>query len=1805
MPLSRSAPARGLHNGPQRLRALRPNPDRTFMTRTQERFAALRPLAVLAALAAGMLQASPAAAQTTAGGHVALKGTYIEVGVNKDGYFGFPSSEVPSGYHPHSPNGLGFVADYLKNGWTGQYGGDYFTPGTPFEGFYVGWTGSATVLKGNAGGVGAMQISTVSLVDTSAGNSHSAVWTGEAFGDTGEKLKVIQTYSFKTGDLFFTANVQLINTGTATLNAVKFARQVDPDNDQTWTGSFNTVNTVVYQPSGSEKRALVTATGTGVTDMTLGLGTIDARAKVSASIGGGNIDQILNSPVDSVTGDSRIGLAYSLGTLAPGQSTSLDYAYILSASDLGTALGALAAVTIQQPTGTISGSTVPFQVTTDDLAHTSGVEFFVNGTSIGSSTTPSGGVYSTTFDSTLYVNGSLALKAVATINGAPVEKSSTVLVDNSGPPMSFTLPVNGTTVSGTGLTVSVAGSDLMNPPTQVVFYREVSGRATVTLGTVNAAPFQATYDTSDLPEGTAVTLRAVGRNAGGSTTNITVGVITGALSTSTSLALSSSLEPSTAADGLTFTATLSPSSATGTVQFKVDGVALGSPVTVSGGSATSSATYVRGAGSHSITAAFIGTGVYLDSTRAITQHVSAAGAASISFQGDSSQAVVGSLSFPSPITVAVADAWGNPVPGASVSFVPPDTGASATLTLPSAVTDADGLVMVQAAPNTVAGTYHVDVVCESASTYFSLTNAPGPVDQLLATSGDEGQSATVGDVSFPAALGVVALDVYSNPVPGVEVDFSAPPGSGPSAGLSLAAATTDGSGRAAVTAAPGTIAGSYQVTASVGALRVPFGLTNLAGAPYSLVADAGSTPQQARVDQAFASRLGATVYDRYGNVVPHALVRFTAPSSGATASVPAGDLTTDTDGHVEVSATAGTVAGSYPVVAATGNDRSVSFTLTNVCGLPAAVVAVSGGGQHARVETTYAAALVARVADAHGNPVPNVSVAFAAPGSGPTTTLSALALTSDASGLVQVTATPGTAAGAFTVTATAAGVEDSAAFGLTNDPGAPARIAAVPSAATQTAMVGQAFDLPLQVRVQDQYGNPVPGVPIAYGSPASDPTVALSAPEAVTGEDGTAAVTATAGLVSGSYSVFAFLPGGASATFALTNSADEPTQLQVVSGGGAHATVAAPFAAPLVVAVTDRHGRPVRAAAVTFAAPAEGPTAQLGAVTVYTGVDGQAVVSLAAGTVAGEYEVSATCPGAASPAAFTLANDPGAPARLAASPAAATQAAQVGTGLPAPLSVTVLDAYDNPVPGVLVAFTAPASGATAQLGAASATTGADGMAVVNATAGLVTGGYTVSATIDGVASPTDFALTNQLEPPSSLVAVSGGGQSATVATAFGDPLVVSVRDAYGIPVPGATVHFAGPGPGAALPVQDVDTDASGQAQVPVTAGTVAGSYVVTATTAGASAPAQFLLQNTAGAPASLAGDAAAVTQSARAGEAFSSPVGLTVLDGYGNPVPGVTVAFSCPEADATCALDAVTAQTDASGRAAVRATAGEYPGAVDVTAHLGGLQLVFHLTDLAGRPGSIEVTTGAGQQADVLAAFAAPLGVRVKDAYGNVVPGAEVDYEVVVGSGGAGAVLSAASVTTDGTGAAQVTATANGAQGAYQVRASAGGTASPVEFGLTNLALTSTLALDVQFPAFGGDINGHTVGRVHVTVGPAAGDLAPSGTVTLSAPGTIALVPGQTGVTQVGDTITATLVNGVADVQIRVVGWSSRTMEVAYVPDASGAQTWAPASQSVNLATHLASKSSGGGCSCDSGGTGPAALLPFLLLLLLRRRRVR
>lgn len=100
--------------------------------------------------------------------------------------------------------------------------------------------------------------------------------------------------------------------------------------------------------------------------------------------------------------------------------------------------------------------------------------------------------------------------------------------------------------------------------------------------------------------------------------------------------------------------------------------------------------------------------------------------------------------------------------------------------------------------------------------------------------------------------------------------------------------------------------------------------------------------------------------------------------------------------------------------------------------------------------------------------------------------------------------------------------------------------------------------------------------------------------------------------------------------------------------------------------------------------------------------------------------------------------------------------------------------------------------------------------------------------------------------PAQLILIGGSDQSATIGTAFAQPLVVQVRDAHNNPVSGIGVEFTAPdnGASAVLSASMVTTDANGIASVTAVANDQTGAYVVTAA-GGPAAPVQFALANTA------------------------------------------------------------------------------------------------------------------------------------------------------------------------------------------------------------------------------------------------------------------------------------------------------------------------------------------------------------------------
>jgi len=196
-----------------------------------------------------LLFGSLALADTTASGHVTLKGTYIEVGVNKAGFFGCPRPScrrVPLALEPHQRPRVRrrLPEERLHQSIRRRL----LHAGLALRGLRVQWVSPASVTRNyQSAGTGALTLPTLSLTETSTATTKSVVWVGEVTSGT-EKLKVIQTYSFKPGDLSSPQRPDDQHR-TATLSAVKFGREVDPDKRRLLaSGSYSTLNTVVNQP---------------------------------------------------------------------------------------------------------------------------------------------------------------------------------------------------------------------------------------------------------------------------------------------------------------------------------------------------------------------------------------------------------------------------------------------------------------------------------------------------------------------------------------------------------------------------------------------------------------------------------------------------------------------------------------------------------------------------------------------------------------------------------------------------------------------------------------------------------------------------------------------------------------------------------------------------------------------------------------------------------------------------------------------------------------------------------------------------------------------------------------------------------------------------------------------------------------------------------------------------------------------------------------------------------------------------------------------------------------------------------------------------------------------------------------------------------------------------------------------------------------------------------------------------------------------------------------------------------------------
>ena len=230
------------------------------------------------------------------------------------------------------------------------------------------------------------------------------------------------------------------------------------------------------------------------------------------------------------------------------------------------------------------------------------------------------------------------------------------------------------------------------------------------------------------------------------------------------------------------------------------------------------------------------------------------------------------------------------------------------------------------------------------------------------------------------------------------------------------------------------------------------------GLPTSITVSSGNN-QSAAVNTNYASPLVVVVQDVAGDPVPNITVTWAVLGKIAGGTLSATTSITDANGLASNTVTANSNAGSF-VVTASAVGTPAQFTLTNTAGAATSITTYGGSSpQSTVISTQFTQPLTVLVADAGGNPVQGVNVAYVANGTTANASLSASSAVTDIDGFAHVIATANGTTGAYTVTATALSV-GSVNFALRNNVAA-TNTSLLPPA--QTAMYGNTISFTASV----------------------------------------------------------------------------------------------------------------------------------------------------------------------------------------------------------------------------------------------------------------------------------------------------------------------------------------------------------------------------------------------------------------------------------------------------------------------------------------------------------------------------------------------------------------------------------------------------------------------------------------------------------------------------------------------------------------------------------------------------------------------
>jgi adhesin/invasin len=824
-------------------------------------------------------------------------------------------------------------------------------------------------------------------------------------------------------------------------------------------------------------------------------------------------------------------------------------------------------------------------------------------------------------------------------------------------------------------------------------------------------------------------------------------------------------------------------------------------------------------------------------------------------------------------------------------------------------------------------------------------------------------------------------------------------------------------------------------------------VSTLTASPSTIISSTGSS----------AATITATVRDAFGNPVPGVIVTLAATGlgdnliqpAGATnaAGVAQGSLSSTISEPKVVSARAGVLSlaqtDTVTVTPATGG--ALFFTVQpSTAGAGTTIspaVEVTAKDQFGNVSTSFTGMVTLAIADNPGNGTLGGTRAQAAVAG--VAKFNDLQIEKSASG--------------YTLSATATGMTagKSAAFNITPGPVSVSQttVTALPSPITASTGSSAAT---ITVTAQDAGGNAIAGAAVQLV--ATGPGVTLVQPVGVTNALGKATGSLSA-TIAGDKTISATVNGvaitqqpvvtvnAAAAAGAQTTIAAAPASIAASNGG---------FTSTITVTAKDVFGNVVSGATVGLVATGGGTTVvQPGGP---TNAGGTTTGSLSA-TLVGTKTVSATVNGLPVTATTTVTVVPGEVSVSQSSiiAAADTITASTGTSVDT-FTITAKDDQGNVIPGTPVVLAA--TGAANVLGQP-AVTDANGVAK-GTLRSTVAERKIVSATIDGTGIDRVDTLTVQAAAAAGLAFVVQPS-NAIAGVAMSPTVQVEVRDTFANRITSAVnpitlalnmnpASLNGNGPSAAVnglatfPALTVNTGATGYtlaASATGLSGTVSGTFNVSTGVVSASQSTVAVL------PASIVAGGG------------SSAITVTVRDGSGTPLPGVTVTLS---ANGSNTIVQPPGLTNASGVAS-GALSSTSAGVRTVTATASGV-VINQKPAITVTAAAISASQSTVQAIPTTVVVNSPssIAVTARDQFGNPVSGATVHLSAT----GSGVSVTQPAAATDATGVATGSVKAS-STGSVAVSATAGG-----------VALTQTASVTVE-----------AVGASVVFIG--AGDIADCG----------------------------------------------------------------------------------------------------------------